>query len=336
MGMIKIIAQRRQPTHRLVAAAFFGKAESFVPIAHTVGQIKALNRASLGRVPPQRVQYLRQLSFAGNGSALDGFDATALSVFDHLGIEQRLRDAQHGLGGPTPLARARHAIAPAKDLADRRFIARFPIGKQRRQGRFWGHQFTLRIQADRVPLIAHSTRCVHFPDLPFFFRHKTPFFVKLKRFGAQAAHHAVMHLATGAPTHKDQTANRILAAPHQLRRRHHPTTSIQMVDHRHRLCFTDLAVEQVRPFALAKLYATCATAQISNPIGAIDLAQPKVEPAGLTVELAFAAQTTQFLYSWFYIHDFPSVRRGLERKEEHKTRFISIHPGIISGYYPKN
>ena len=67
--MMKIIAQRRQPTHRLVAAAFFGKAEGFAriaPIAHTVGQVKALNRASVGRVPPQRVQHLGQLAFAEN------------------------------------------------------------------------------------------------------------------------------------------------------------------------------------------------------------------------------------------------------------------------------
>ena len=53
--MMKITAQDRQPTHRLVAAALARKAERFsrvAPIAHTIGQVTALNRAGVGRVPP--------------------------------------------------------------------------------------------------------------------------------------------------------------------------------------------------------------------------------------------------------------------------------------------
>ena len=65
--MMEVIAYRRNPTHRIVEAPLARKApclSRFAAIAHAIGQVIALNRTGVGRLPPQLVQHCRQLPFA--------------------------------------------------------------------------------------------------------------------------------------------------------------------------------------------------------------------------------------------------------------------------------
>ena len=54
-----------------------------------------------------------------------------VSAFDDLGVDQPLRNAHHRLRGVTSMACMRQTIASTKDLTNRRFVGRFPVGKQR-------------------------------------------------------------------------------------------------------------------------------------------------------------------------------------------------------------
>ena len=322
MRMMKIVAHSSNPTEGIMPIRPTRKAQRFAPlscVAHPIGQVEPLDGAGVGFRPTQVGHDLGQFALAKNRSDFHLLNPPSLPMFDHLGIYQALGDPHHRGRGSAAGASTRHRIGSTKGRYNRFGIGRFAIGKQRRQPRITGQplcrvghhlvnrvgrtaprhqryqQFALRIQAVGIPVIPGLTRVVLGGHVPLFFRHIRPFLIKLEGHWLQVANQPIMQLIANPAPHPKQPTHRILGHPYQTRRDIQTTATIQMLHYRDGLRFADFAVKQRRAFPLTEFLAAAPTAQITNPVHAIDLTHLQIGLAALAIGIALNIETTQIL-----------------------------------------